>query len=260
MQIDVATFNSMYLMTFLCSAVVTTALARMFERVVAFRFWAIAFFLLAAAAGCFALHLMWHNEVLLLATATLFLQSRVLVWSGTRALFGMTAPWRLGLAFSAVFCVLYSITLAVHAPMVVRATLLTVFFLPCRAATLYEVCRRQRPDIGPARMLIVLGSIIVMLNAALPLVLVMLHQTNMSLLLSDTQTTSAVYAVVFAGDLLLTTGLIVMALQILMVERDMLARLDKGALQRVIEARPPKRDAIGNDTGGQQRSSLPGPV
>lgn len=259
MKVDVATFNSLCLMTFLCSAIVTTALSRTFGQVVAFRFWAIAFFLLAAAAACFALHLTWHNELLLLATATLGLQSRVLVWSGTRALFGMPAPWRVGLLFSAVFCALYSIALAMHAPMILRAALLTVFFLPCRAATLYEVCRRRRPDIGPARMLIALGSVIVILNAALPLVLVILHRSNLSLLLGNPQNTSAVYAVVFAGDLLLTTGLIVLALQIVMVERDMLARLDKGALQRINDPRPPKRDALGNDTS-VQRSSLPGPV
>lgn len=33
--------------------------------------------------------------------------------------------------------------------MVLRAVLLVLFFLPYRAATLYEVCRRRRPHLGP---------------------------------------------------------------------------------------------------------------
>ncbi|MFL9903649.1 hypothetical protein PQR75_33035 [Paraburkholderia fungorum] len=44
---------------------------------------------------------------------------------------------------------------------------------------------------------------------------------------SRPSTTSALYAVAFAGDLLLTIGLIVLALHHLIVERDMLATLDR---------------------------------
>jgi hypothetical protein len=41
-----------------------------------------------------------------------------------------------------------------------------------------------------------------------------------------------VYAVVFAGDLLLVIGLIMLALQQVLAEQRMLANLDKGAAQR----------------------------
>jgi hypothetical protein len=241
MKFDVATFNSLCLMTFLCSAVVTTALSRMFAEMAAFRFWALAFFLIAAAAGCFALHSIWPTKVLLLFTATLALQSRILIWSGTRALFGMPTPWRTGLMISAVFCALYALVLSIDAAPVYRAALFTLFFLPCRAATLYEVCRRRRPDLGAARMLVALGSGIVTLNTVLPLTLVLSNRANLSLLTGDPRTTSSVYAVVFAGDLLLTIGLIVLALQHLMIERDMLAALDRGASQQLNAWRPAPR-------------------
>jgi len=265
MKFDVATFTSLWLVTFLCCALLTTALSCMFKRVTAFRFWAIGFYLLAASSACFALHLTWRNDLLLMATATLALQSRMLIWVGTRDLFGLTAPWRSGLAVSAVFCVLHASALIFHAPIVVRAILLVLFFLPYRAATLYEVCRRRRPRLGPARLIVVVGATIATLNAAVPLVLVLLDRSNASLLFGNPQSTSAVYAVVFAGDLMLASGLIVLALKLQIVERDMLARLDRGALQRLAPSRKTRAeqasrgDALGHDTP-VQRTSLPGPV
>jgi hypothetical protein len=81
-------------------------------------------------------------------------------------------------------------------------------------------------------MLVAIASVITGLNAAVPLTLVLLNRGNASLLLGSPQTTSAVYAVVFAGDLLLIIGLIVLALQHLIAEQGMLANLDKGASQR----------------------------
>ena len=175
---------------------------------------------------------MWNSNVLLVATATLGLQSRILVWIGTRALFGAPAWLRTGFAVTVVFCVLFSLAHLLHAPAVCRAALVTLFFLPCRALTLYEVCRRRRPDLGPARMVVAIASVIACLNAAVPLTLVLLNRANASLMLGNPQTTSAVYAVVFAGDLLLVIGLIVLALQHLLAEQGMLANLDKGAAQR----------------------------
>jgi hypothetical protein len=211
MKFDVATFNSICLMTFLCSGIVSIALSRIFERVAAFRFWSAAFFLMSAAAACFGLHL---------------------IWVGTRALFGATTSLRVALAVTAVFCVLFSLAHLLHAPIVVRASLLTLFFLPCRALTLYEVCRRRRPDLGPARMMVAIASVIACLNAVVPLTLVLLNRANASLILGNPQSTSAVYAVVFAGDLLLVIGLIMLALQQVLAEQRMLANLDKGAAQR----------------------------
>ena len=118
------------------------------------------------------------------------------------------------------------------APPVYRGALLTLFFLPFRALTLYEVCRIRRPDLGPARMLVAIASVITGLNAAAPLTLALLNRGNASLLLGNPATTSAMYAVVFAGDLLLIIGLIVLALQHVITEQGMLANLDKGASQR----------------------------
>jgi hypothetical protein len=268
MKFDVATFTTLWLVTFLCCALLTTALSRTFTRVTAFRFWATGFYLLASSSACFALHLTWHNDLLLVATATLALQSRMLIWVGTRELFGLTTPWRTGLAVSAVFCVLYGSALTYQAPVVLRAILLVTFFLPFRAATLYEVCRRRRPRLGPARLIVVIGATIATLNAAVPLVLVLLDRSNASLLLGNPQSTSALYAVVFAGDLMLASGLIVLAFKLLIVERDMLATLERGAMQRVGTSRkaPPEQDAaasrgdvLGRDTPSQ-RTSMPGPV
>ena len=127
MKFDVATFTSLWLITFLCCALITTALSRMFTRVGAFRFWAIGFYLLAASSACFALHLTWRTDLLLVATATLALQSRLLIWAGTRDLFGGTAFWRTGLAISAVFCMLYGSALLFKAPLVLRAAAFRFF-------------------------------------------------------------------------------------------------------------------------------------
>jgi hypothetical protein len=268
MRIDVATFQTVCLVTFLCSALITTALSRMFVQVGSFRFWAVAFYLLATATACFALHAIWKTDLLLLATATLALQSRMLIWSGTRHLFGASAAWRAGLVVTAVFALLYGCVLAWDAPLAVRASLLALFFAPCRAATLYEVCRRRRPQLGPARVLVAVGSAIATLNAVVPFVLVLLDRANTTLLYGNPRTTSALYAVVFAGDLLLTTGLIVLALHHLIVERDMLATLDRGALERLCEARemrarldarPAYLEALGHETSAE-RPSLPGVV
>lgn len=244
MRFDVATFNSLCLMTFLCSGIVTAALARIFARVAAFRFWSASFFLMSAAAACFGLHSVWPTTLLLIATATLALQARILVWTGTRVLFGASASLRQGFAVTALFCVLFSLAHALKAPPVFRGALLTLFFLPCRALTLYEVCRRRRPDLGPARMLVAIASAIASLNAAVPLTLVLLNRGNASLLLGNPQTTSAVYGVVFAGDLLLIIGLIVLALQHLLAEQGMLAHLDKGAAQRPNSLNPAPRGEL----------------
>jgi hypothetical protein len=71
MKFDVATFNSICLITFLCSGIVTAALSRIFARVAAFRLWSASFFLMSAAAGCFGLHAVWPSTLLLIVTATL---------------------------------------------------------------------------------------------------------------------------------------------------------------------------------------------
>jgi hypothetical protein len=268
MKFDVATFTSLWLITFLCCALLTTALSRMFTRVTAFRFWAVGFYLLAASSACFTLHLNWRHDALLVATATLALQSRMLIWSGTRELFGATAPWRTGMAVTAAFCALYSGALIFKVPTVLRATLLVLFFLPVRAATLYEVCRRRRPHLGPARVIALIGGTIATLNTIVPLVLVLLDRTNLSLLLGNPQTTSALYAVVFAGDLLLASGLIVLAFKLQIVERDMLATLERGAMDRLAanralraerDGRVAPGNAHGHDTPAR-RQSLPGTV
>jgi hypothetical protein len=46
-----------------------------------------------------------------------------------------------------------------------------------------------------------------------------------------------VYALVFAGDLLLASGLLVLAFKMLAVERDMLAAIDRGASEHFARAR-----------------------
>ena len=237
MTFDVATFTSLCLITFICCALITTALSRMFTQTTALRFWAAGFYLLAVSSVCFALHRTWRYDVLLVATATLALQSRILLWAGTRELFGAPAPWRTGLGVTAVFCVLYGGAFMFKAPVVLRALLLALFFLPCRVGTLYEVCRRRRPHLGAARLMVVIGGMIASLNAIVPLMLVLLDRANLSLLLGNPQSTSALYAVVFAGDLLLASGLIVLAFKLLTVERDMLATLDRGASAHLATSR-----------------------
>jgi hypothetical protein len=74
-------------------------------------------------------------------------------------------------------------------------------------------------------------------NAIVPLTLVLFDRANLSPLFGNPPTTPALYAVVFAGNLLLATGLIVLAFKRLSVERDMLARLDRGASQHLARAR-----------------------
>ncbi|WP_027801913.1 hypothetical protein [Paraburkholderia dilworthii] len=265
MKFDVATFASLSLVTFLCCALVATALRRMFAQVSAFRFWAAAFYLLAAASACFALHLTWPTDLLLFATATLALQSRILIWAGTRELFGVPASWRTGLAVTCAFCALYGGALLLNLPMLPRAVLLALFFAPYRAATLYEVCRRRRPHLGLARTIVAIGAGIVTLGAIVPLMLVLLHRANLSLLLGNPQSTSAIYAVVFAGDVLLASGLIVLAFKLLILERDMLATLDRSAAARLLASRHMRAGAgaaaayggsPGQD-GPAQRRSLP---
>jgi hypothetical protein len=240
----------------------------MFTRVAAFRFWSVGFYLLAASSACFTLHLTWRHDVLLIATATLALQSRMLIWAGTRELFGVSAQWRACLAVTAVFCALYSGALIFKVPTLLRAVLLALFFLPCRAATLYEVCRRHRPHLGSARLIAMIGGTIATLNTIVPLVLVLLDRTNLSLLLGNPQTTSALYAVVFAGDLLLASGLIVLAFKLQIVERDMLATLERGAMERLATSREMRAernarsvpgDMLGHDTPAQ-RQPLPGTI
>lgn len=267
MKFDVATFTSLCLITFLCCALITAALSRMFTQSAALRSWAAGFFLLAASSACFALHRTWRYDLLLLATATLALQSRILLWSGTRELFGATASWRAGLGVTAGFCMLYGGALMLEAPVVLRAALLALFFLPVRVGTLYEVCRRRRSHLGAARLMVVIGGVVASLNAVVPLTLVLLDRTHLSLLLGNPQTTSALYAVVFASDLLLASGLIVLAFKLLTVERDMLATLDRGtsahlATSRAIRARRTTRTPRG-DMGGQhdtapRGTSMPG--
>lgn len=268
MKFDVATFNSLWLITFLCCALITTVLSHMFAAVAAFRFWAVGFYLLAASSACFALHFTWPYDALLIATATLALQSRLLIWAGTRQLFGVKAPWPAGLAVTAVFCAVYGCALLFKVPMVLRAGLLVLFFLPVRAATLYEVCRRRRPHLGAARLMAMIGGTIATLNGLVPLVLVLLHRTNLSLLLGNPQRTSALYAVVFAGDLLLASGLIVLAFKLQVVEMNMLATLERSAVGRLAttretradpDARTARADGLGLDTP-TRRQSLPGPV
>lgn len=242
MKLDVATLTSLWLITFLCGALITTALSHMFAGVVAFRFWSVGFYLLAASSACFALHFTWHYDALLIATATLALQSRMLIWAGTRELFGAKAPWRAGLAATAAFCALYGCALLLQWPIALRAGLLVLFFLPVRAATLYEVCRRRRPHLGPARLIAVIGGTIVTLNAIVPLVLVLFDRTNVSMLLGNPQHTTALYAVVFAGDLLLASGLIVLAFKLQMVEMKMLATLERGAIEHLAAVRGTRAD------------------
>jgi hypothetical protein len=237
MKFDVATLTALWLITFLCCALVTTALASMFTKTAAFRFWAVAFYLLATSSACFALHFMWRHDLLLVAAATLALQSRMLIWGGTRELFGVPARWRAGLGVTALFCVLYGSALKFDVPVVLRATLLVVFLLPCRAGALYEVCRRRRAHLGAARLIAAIGALITTLNAIVPLTLVLLDRTNLSLLPGNPQAASAVYAVVFGGDLLLASGLLVLAFKMLSVERDMLATIDRGASEHLARAR-----------------------
>ncbi|MFM0670276.1 hypothetical protein [Paraburkholderia sediminicola] len=68
----------------------------------------------------------------------------------------------------------------------------------------------------------------------------------------------------FAGDLLLASGLIVLAFKLQIVERDMLATLDRGAMERLATSREMRaeRNARGGlgDTLGHapaQRQPLP---
>lgn len=259
MKLDVATFNALCLITFFCSAVVSTALSWMFARAVAFRFWAAAFFLMSAAAACLAAHSQSDSRALLVATATFSLQARIFLWNGTRVLFGSHVSLPAGFAVSALFCVLFSLAQYFDASPLCRAALITLFFFPFRALTLYEVCRRRRPDLGPARVLVVCASVITTLAAVLPLALVLTRRNDLALLLSDAPTTSPLYAIVFAADLLLVICLMMMALQHLFVEQGILSHLDKGAARRSNPGRsaPGTENGIGCFEEPEARPSLP---
>ncbi|MFP3648076.1 hypothetical protein SB822_55505, partial [Paraburkholderia sp. SIMBA_054] len=91
---------------------------------------------------------------------------------------------------------------------------------------------------------------------------------NLALLLGNPQTTSAVYAVVFAGDVLLASGLMVLAFKLLILERDMLATLDRSASQRLAVVRNMRgmtgsnaaHDYLPGADEPAQRCPLPGAV
>ena len=107
-----------------------------------------------------------------------------------------------------------------------------------------------------------------MLNAIVPLTLVLLDRANLSLLLGNPQTTSALYAVVFAGDLLLAGGLLVLAFKMLVRRARHAGHDRRGAIDRLAQARwrasnvnvhGARGEALGHD-GSTQRQSLPGTV
>ena len=83
MKFDVATFTSFVVdyVLLLCPHH-DRAVAHVHGGVTAFRFWSVGFYLLAASSACFTLHLSWRHDVLLIATATLALQSRMMIWAG----------------------------------------------------------------------------------------------------------------------------------------------------------------------------------
>ncbi|WP_230412923.1 hypothetical protein [Paraburkholderia antibiotica] len=265
MTFDVATFTSLWLITFLCCALITTALSRMFAQVAAFRFWAVAFFLNAASAACVVAHVTWQNDTLLVLAATFALQYRLLIWMGLRKLLGVVAPWRTGLALTLLFCALHASALAFPAPVLLRAILLALFFLPCRIGTLYEVWRPRRANVGPARSIAMIGGAIASVNTIVPFVLALLDRSNLSLLLGNPRTTSALYAIVFAGDLLLASGLIVFAFKLLSVERNMLATLDRSAsaqlaASRALRALRRPRDTLAHVYGHHEGITHPQPL
>ncbi|MCC8394694.1 hypothetical protein LJ656_19050 [Paraburkholderia sp. MMS20-SJTR3] len=265
MTFDVATFTSLWLVTFLCCALLTTALSRTFAQVVAFRFWAVAFFLNAGSAACVFAHLTWHSNVLSVLAATLALQCRLLLWAGLRKLLGSRAPWRTGLALSLLFCALYAGMLAFHVPILWRAALLALFFLPYRIGTLYEVWRPRRGKLGPARSIATIGGVIACFNSTLPFLLALANRSHLSLLLGSPQTMSALYAFVFAGDLLLASGLLVLAFKLLSVERNMLATLDRSAsaqlaASRTLRALQRRRDRLAHVYGQHDGITHPQPL
>ncbi len=175
MKFDVPTFNSVSLMVFACGAVVTFSLSRIFPHVKPLRLWTAGFILMCGSVMSYAAHAtLYRGDWLLVAAATLNLQYRILTWSGVRVLFGASARLRTGFAVCVAFCLLDAIALALRLPKVYLAGLVALFFVPFRALTIYEVCKRQRQHLGLGRALVAPGSFILALNAIAPLVLVLL--------------------------------------------------------------------------------------
>ena len=231
MKFDVPTFNSVSLVVFACGAVVTISLSRMFPHVKPLRLWAAGFILMCASVMSYATHASLHRDWLLVAAATLNLQYRILTWSGVRVVFGASARLRTGFTVCVAFCLLYAIAFALELPKIYLAGLVALFFVPFRALTVYEVCKRQRQHLGLGRALVAPGSFILTLNAVAPLVLVLLDSGASPMLIGTPPTTAGFYYVVFAGDLLVVVGLIVLAMQQIITEKGIFARLDNATLR-----------------------------
>jgi hypothetical protein len=232
MKFDVPTFNSVSLMVFACGAVVTFSLSRIFPHVKPLRLWTAGFILMCGSVMSYAAHAtLYRGDWLLVAAATLNLQYRILTWSGVRVLFGASARLRTGFAVCVAFCLLDAIALALRLPKVYLAGLVALFFVPFRALTIYEVCKRQRQHLGLGRALVAPGSFILALNAIAPLVLVLLDSGATPMLIGTPPTAGGVYYVVFAGDLLVVVGLIVLAMQQIIIEQGIFARLDNATLR-----------------------------
>ncbi|MFM0206139.1 hypothetical protein PQQ96_01905 [Paraburkholderia sediminicola] len=231
MKFDVPTFNSISLMVFACGAIVTITLSRIFPHVKPLRFWTAGFILMCGSVMSYATHAELHRDWLLVVAATLNLQYRILTWSGVRVLFGASARLRTGFAVCVGFCLLYSIAFALRLPKIYLAGLVALFFVPFRALTVYEVCKRQRQHLGLGRALVAPGSFILALNAVAPLVLVLLDGGASPMLIGTPPIATGFYFVVFAGDLLVVVGLIVLAMQQIITEKNIFARLDNATLR-----------------------------
>ncbi|CAE6730272.1 hypothetical protein R69927_01782 [Paraburkholderia domus] len=249
MKFDVATFNSVSLMVFACGAVVTLTLSRIFPQVKSLRLWMIGFILMTGSVMSYATSAALQMDWLLVVAATLNFQYRILTWCGVRVLFGASARLRTGGVVCLAFCVIYSIAFALELPKICLAGLVALFFVPFRALTVYEVCKRQRQHLWLGRALVAPGSFILTINAIVPLGLVLLDRGSSAMLIGSPATTAGFYFVVFAGDLLVVVGLIVLAMQQIITEKGIFARLDHATTRiRKSMLAVPREDAKQGET------------
>jgi hypothetical protein len=138
----------------------------------------------------------------------------------------------------------------------VTAVFVAVCSLTPRIGLLWDLCVRHPRPLGTGRVVVALASLMLCVNPVLPAVMAWLGQPSYSMLIGDRPATASAslslwYLLVFAADLLMVVGLLVLAVQRLMIEKGSLARLE-----RVIDRVAPDRVAPAMQPAPLQRDEL----
>lgn len=231
MRLDVPTLDTLALSIFVGSTLVLTCLSHAFAQTKALRYWAVGLALMCGSMACCMAYAATRGDVWLIASAALNLQYRVLTWSGVRRLFGASARLGAGFAACGLFWVLYGAAVMFERSLIEQAVLVAFFFTPFRLLTIREVSRRHWRDTRLGRIMVGVANGVLAISALAPLALTLAGSGKSALLIGSPASASALYAVAFASDVLLVAGLIVLAMQQVIAEEALHARLDKGIMQ-----------------------------